>query len=1055
MTKNSIIFIPLLLFFSMLQAQDIHKFREENPFYWKNKLPHPGYWQQDVHYQIKANIDEQTDIVSGTEKLIYYNNSPDNLDRVYFHLYTNAQTKGSYLEKVYNAHNVYPEFGKYASQGLGCQVESITYNGSKVRTELDNTILIVYLDEPIKSGTSATFDITFKTYFDQTGIRNRMKHFDVFGNKHYDGVHWYPRISVYDRKFGWTADQHFDREFYGDYGVYDVELTFANDYIVEATGDLLNRNEVLPDTLRRKLSISNFKDKPFGSAPSVIIKRDGTRKTWKYHAENVHDFAFTADPTYRIGEVRWNGVKCIALAQESNASKWQNAAEFTAKVIEFYSTSIGMYAWPKVIVADARDGMEYPMITLDGGHDPGYRGLIAHEVAHMWFYGMVGNNETYRAALDEGFTQFISVEAMNAIDGEYEVMEPSKSAYVNKFREIRPNIESDLQLGYLRDALAQTELPLNTHSDHFNLGIRQAGGYRQVYSKTGVMLYNLEYVLGEELFWKALRNYFKEWQFCHPYFEDFRNSIIHYTKADLNWFFDQWLETTKTIDYSVNRVTRLDKEDNYEIVLERKGSMQMPIDLQVIDKEGRTYNYYIPNTYFLKHTKAGILPRWTGWAVLNPFYEVQVQIPGGISDVIIDPSYRLGDINLQDNSLRRPVDVKFDSKIGNPSDRRNYELRIRPDIWYNALDGVKAGIHLNGDYMNFFDRFSLSAWANTRLLSQADEAVKNELAPLSFNAWFADKFPKLGNLEFQAHIADLDGLQTLKFTFLKQDKLNNTYYIAFKSMSRRDSTDLLYSLYPGEWAASRYNNTLQAGFEHPYQYRSGQGKIMLSLRSSTIGADYDYAQLKMTVINSIRAGKLDIRTRTFAQLGSGSNVPGESALYLAGANPEELTDNKFTRAPFYDDPGLYDFGTGTGHFHMGGGLNLRGYAGYLATFKTSDDEVRVLYKGNSGAAFNAEIDVDRLVRFRPSFTRNWLHLDTYLFGDAGVINYSQPTEDLAFADWRADAGFGTALTIKKFGPLHVNPFTIRFDMPLILSHTPNIDPEFINFRYVIGINRSF
>ena len=110
-------------------------------------------------------------------------------------------------------------------------------------------------------------------------------------------------------------------------------------------------------------------------------------KTWQYHAENVHNFAFTADPTYRIGEVLWKGVRCIALAQEPNAWGWQQSAYFTAQVIRIYSEDFGMYDWPKIIVADAKDGMEYPMITLDGGTYPRHQSLLAHEVGHMWFYG--------------------------------------------------------------------------------------------------------------------------------------------------------------------------------------------------------------------------------------------------------------------------------------------------------------------------------------------------------------------------------------------------------------------------------------------------------------------------------------------------------------------------------------------------------------------------------------------------------------------------------------------------------------------------------------------
>ena len=181
-------------------------------------------------------------------------------------------------------------------------------------------------------GESVSLDIDFKTYFDNGTIRNRMKMFNAFGYKHYDLVHWYPRISVYDRKMGWDTDQHLDHEFYGDYGTFDVEITFANNYVLDATGVLINPEEVLPAELRKQLDIKNFANKPWNSRPTEIIKPDGSRKIWKFHAENVHDFALTADPTYRIGEAEWNGIKCIALVQEPHASRWQTAAEYVGDV---------------------------------------------------------------------------------------------------------------------------------------------------------------------------------------------------------------------------------------------------------------------------------------------------------------------------------------------------------------------------------------------------------------------------------------------------------------------------------------------------------------------------------------------------------------------------------------------------------------------------------------------------------------------------------------------------------------------------------------------------
>ncbi|MBK7182903.1 MAG: hypothetical protein IPH89_08185 [Bacteroidetes bacterium] len=423
-----------------------------NQYYWKNRKPYEGYWQQDVHYKINARIDDKTDIIDGDIELTYYNNSPDELPFVYFHLYSNAQTQDSYLADLYRNNKLYPKFGKYQQQGLGTNVSKITANGADLKMEQDNTVLKVYLPTPLKAGEKITLQIAFKTYFDNGSIRNRMKMFNAFGYKHYDVVHWYPRISVYDKKQGWDTDQHMDHEFYGDYGTFDVAFTFPNNYILDATGTLINKDEVLPADLREKLDIKNFKTKPWNEKPSVIIEPNGTTKTWLFHAENVHDFALTADPTYRIGETEWNGIKCIALVQEPHAAHWQNASEYTSKIIKTNSESFGMYGYNKMVVADAQDGMEYPMVTLCGGYDPDYRDLFVHEISHNWFFGMVGSNETYRAALDEGFTQFVTAWTYQIIDGKQRVRYKNKSKYVERFTEPDFVRNSEIYNGYMREA---------------------------------------------------------------------------------------------------------------------------------------------------------------------------------------------------------------------------------------------------------------------------------------------------------------------------------------------------------------------------------------------------------------------------------------------------------------------------------------------------------------------------------------------------------------------------------------------------------------------------
>ncbi|MCH7535764.1 MAG: M1 family peptidase, partial [Bacteroidetes bacterium] len=780
--------------------------------------------------------------------------------------------------------------------------------------------------------------------------------------------------------------------------------------------------------------------------------------TWKYHAENVHDFAFTADPTYRIGEVEWNGIKAISMAQEMHAAKWQNAASYTADIVKVYSEDFGMYVYHKIIVADARDGMEYPMLTLDGGKDPGHRGLLAHEIGHNWFYGMVGNNEAYRAFLDEGFTSFIDEWALIAIDGDTLVEEPNDSRYIQKFS--KPTLVNQSTLdGLMHDGIRNNLVQLNTHSDEFGGKIRFDGGYRQVYSKTATMLYNLQYVLGNELFLDGMKNYFNTWKIAHPYPIDFRNSMIRYTKVDLNWFFDQWLESTKTIDYGVKKVKKIEG-NKYEITFNRIGRLHMPIDFEVIGKDGKSYKYYIPNTWFEKATDATILPRWIGWDNLKPTYTATVEIPGGIEDVIIDPSNRLFDVNMLNNTKKCPHTLSFDWQVYNNPDRKKYEHFIRPDLWYNGFDGMKFGAFMRGHYFNYKHIYDFNIWYNLGVLQQVDETVvsPNDYDKISFRFNYKTGMDKCSrNLSYSMGAKFLDGLNSYDIKLTKKNlNKTNAYSIQAKSMFRQTASDLQYLLYPNEWLSGKLNNTLNLGFEHKYYYKKGQGNIELDLKSSSLMSDYNYGSISLTSINRGTLGKLQFNTRVFAQYGGGSDVPYESSLFFAGGNPEEMMDNKFMRSNGIADNSWLGYGTGTNHLHFGGGLNLRGYSGYLIPDFNEDSVLQFAYRGNTGAAINLEVDFDKYIKVKFGKLAEYLHLDAYLFGDAGLISHVQDGTHFDFSNIRVDAGAGFLLTINKWGALEmVKPLSIRFDMPFFLNRAPAIDDNFVDFRWIVGIDRAF
>lgn len=1070
-----LIFIATFLLPDTSQAQ--HYNSAGNELYWKNRKPSDAYWQQDVAYTIDAKIDETNNQINATESLVYKNNSPDTLRFVFFHLYQNAFVKGSYTHQLEKANKVASRLGRYEAAGLGITIQDLKANNVPLKTELDNTILKVYLPQPLPPGGELQFDMSFNTYFDIGGTRRRMQMYDAWGFMHYNGCQWYPKICVYDAKFGWNTDQHLGKEFYGDFGSFKVSLDFASNYIVEATGALQNREEVFPADLRARLDLKNFAKKPWNEKPSTIIPyKKGERKKWLFYGENIHDFAFTADPSYRLGTTSWKDIECVAIAQEPHASGWQNGAEVVAKTIQTFSENYGMYHYPKMVAADARDGMEYPMITMDGGRSPGYEGLLVHEIGHNWFYGMVGSNETYRAAMDEGFTQFLTSEGLRKIFGDTMIVERPKSKWKQHFDEPKLVMDVNVLNRYTQEVANGNDHQLNTHSDDFNSALGHGGGYSLVYFKTGTMLYNLQYTLGDSLFQKAMQHYVSQWKFAHPYFDDFRNSIIQFTHVDLNWFFDQWLETSKDLNYSVEHISKVKATDSFEITFRRKGEMQMPVDFTITGHNGNKQGYYIPNNWFEKQTSANVLPRWIGWGKLQETYTAKVNAPDGIRLVEIDTTYRLGDRYMLDNYRTRglfphskSILVKADPGYNLSMDRKHYRLYLRPDIWYNAIDGIKIGGHFEGAYLNNYLKMDGAVWLNTQLGEW--NQFKNENNEKGFQKWvnytFNFKTPlSLSRPEWTMYLNTrfLDGLWFHKLGSNWAWNTKNSFDFAVQRFYRNDGYTN-YLIYPQEWSSNgkHPNSAVELNYRHTYNNAKSAGSMQFTARAPFLSDSFNYSYFQFEWNHTQVLRRLLIRTRVIGRYGLGSAVPSESALFLAGANPEEMMDNKYVRSMAFVPNAWTGYSSyETNHFQYGGGLGLRGYAGYLAVDRRNGTD-NYAYKGRSGAAVNMEIDVTDYFRWKPAITRNWLKASLYAFADAGVmelsnmdVNNQAIVANEKVSDVRVDAGLGTTFSIYKWGIFDkAKPWTLRFDMPIFLNRPPYGNAQYFGARWLIGVSRAF
>ena len=577
-----------------------------------------NYWQQHVDYTMDIEVDVKKYRYKGAQKLVYTNNSPDDLTHVYYHLYFNAFQPNSQMD-IRSRNILDPDkrvadrISKLTPEEIGfIKVRSLTQNDKNVSFKVVGTILEVTLNTPIKAGSSATFEMVYDAQVPKQIRRS--------GRNNKEGIalsmaQWYPKLAEYDIQ-GWHTPPYIAREFHGVWGDFDVKITIDKNYLVGGTGYLQNPQEIG----------HGYQDK------SIPLNVPSTEKlTWHFKAPNVHDFMWAADPEYTHDILTTeNGIDLHFLyksnLEEKYLKNWKELQEPTVKLMDYFSKHIGQYPYKQYSVIQGGDGgMEYAMATLITGKRKfgSLFGVTAHEMAHTWFQFLLATNESLHPWMDEGFTTYISNKAENEILKEGR-NNPHKSSYLS--------YKTIVERGY--------EESLSTHSDryHTNWAYSTAS-----YSKGNLFLSQLEYIIGEENTEKGLLKYYKDFSFKHPTPNDIKRVMEKVSGIHLGWYLNEWTQTTHTIDYSVKSI------EAKTIILERIGQMPMPIDVEVTYLDGSSESFNIPLEMMRanKPTVATILKDW-GWA--NPTYTFKTA--KAVKSVAIDKSKLMADINEGNNSLQ-------------------------------------------------------------------------------------------------------------------------------------------------------------------------------------------------------------------------------------------------------------------------------------------------------------------------------------------------------------------------------------------------------------------
>jgi len=983
-------------------------------------------WQQHIAYRIQATLNDSSKTIDGTAELMYLNNSPFVLEKLYFHLYPNAYQPGSYLDSKHRSMHYFWMADLKENDAGYCNVNHIEEAGAQpMHYDVDNTLMTVLLNHPLNPGDSLVLKIQFQIKFGKKTDRIKER------NGQYVVTQWYPRICVYDDHGGWHLDQHLGSEFYGEFGIYDVEITLAADYVIGATGILTNQNEVLPDSLLAKLDLKRYKKESVDSIKATLPKaKKGETKTWKYHAENVHDFAWAADRKFRIGTTQWENVTIYALAQESNAANWQDAAEVGERVIALYSKHFGRYPYPQMTLADVYQGMEYPMIVMVGGKSPTYNGLFYHEIGHNWFYGAIGSNETAYPALDEGFTTYLTDFALDSLEDVRTYREWDIGWYRKKFYRTNPNFRTATIKHAIRTSKTGFEEKVLTHSDH----CQDWGSYRHVaYTKPAATLHQLQGVLGDSVFFKVMRTYFDRWKFRHPYPEDFQKVAQEVSGRDLSWFFEQWWNSTKTCDYAISGLSNkklAGGEYETEIRLKRQGEIYMPIDLELTLADNSRLRYTIPINEESKQVKGiEVLPKWIGWNNWQKTYQTKLKLPQKVKSAVIDPDLRMLDVNYLNNrsGCFPKIELQWDNLVEKYVPLDAYLLLYRPGFWYNDRDGLKTGLHFNGGYLGNYN-------------TSGDYALTADI-------WYGIMSQKIHHqATFQTSIFRPERLMTL---VLKNSVLEGRQTAAAgveKSIRRRLSTfqrldfklyfkhyelfDPAYLFEP--WEKGEVN-LIELATVFRLEQRWLQSEWQLRYQSTSFMTDFIFDKIVLEFKETWnRWCNWKTRFRLFLGASEGS-LPLQEQFYLATASPIESFQNSWYRSKGT----LPSQWHANAHLQSGGGGNLRGYL---------DQNVG----GKRIVAANLQLNIYnpfRLIKF-PRFFNFIQWIQPCLFYDIGDVMHGNWNLDL-----KSDAGLGLNWKL-PFIPPRLEPVIIRFEFPVFVSH-PIPGEEKFKFRWLMGIGMVF
>lgn len=685
----------------------------------------PSEWSQDVNYEMDIHLDADEHQYTGHQTLEYTNNSPDTLHTVYYHLYFNAFHPESMMAERHRHlpdpdRRTVPRIFELSSDEQGWhRIHALTQDGQAVEYEINDTVMRVALNRPIAPGETSTFTMKWRA---QVPLQTRRSGRDSRGDSiDYTMTQWYPKLAEYDER-GWHANPYINREYYAPFGSFDVKITLPADYTVGATGTLQNPQEIG----------HGYDLHASGTWEPADASPDTDSLTWHFRADNVHNFAWSADPDYIHDQVVWGDYTFHLLYKEEVEALWRPLRKAMPALTRFFGEKFGAYPYPQMTVAQGGDGgMEYPMFTVVTGYSrpefdemSSWRsvlGTTVHEYAHMWYYSALGSNEADYAWIDEGFTSYATEEGLAHL--------------LDRAPDHQSAAESEARLQ--KQGLTE---PRSTPADWFQTNT--AYGVAS-YSGGELFVDMLGYVIGDRARDDWFHRIYEQRQGDHPDPYDLELFAEQESRLMLDWYFWQFTKSTRTVDDAIGSLEETSRGDTFEasFTLERKGEAVLPHDVKLTLQDGSTQWVHVP--LLTMHGHKSVPDDWLvaePWPWVAPTKTVTVDVPAPVEKAELDPNGRTPDVNRLNNTTEFPLTTRF---LRAPeSDWFNYELGVRPLAGYAHDFGFGAGVQARGQYFtgDHSLRATATVWPQVLGTNGQDPALASEERPIpgdnETGSWF-------------------------------------------------------------------------------------------------------------------------------------------------------------------------------------------------------------------------------------------------------------------------------------------------------------------------------